>query len=109
MAKAGAGEASALSPNSISISIALNAIAPAFASDVSAHGGGIAEESTLETGTTTENALVITAIVVVVFHHAAMLCRTIVLPRRESHLCACRGIRACLRIVPQRVQRVLRR
>ena len=45
MAKAGAGEASALSPNSISISIALNAIAICFASDVSAHGGGLNAEA----------------------------------------------------------------
>ena len=45
MAKAGTGEASALSPDGVSISVALNAIATCFVSDVSAHGGGLNAEA----------------------------------------------------------------
>jgi hypothetical protein len=41
MAKAGAGEASALSPEGVSMPMALTAIALCFASNVSAHGGGL--------------------------------------------------------------------
>lgn len=67
-----------------------------------------AEDSTPKAATTTANAAAITATVAVVLHCAAMLRRPTVLPRRGSHLYVCRGIRACLRIVPQRMQRVLR-
>jgi hypothetical protein len=44
MAKAGAGEASALSYEGVSIPMALTAIALCFASDVSAHGGRLNAE-----------------------------------------------------------------
>jgi hypothetical protein len=40
MAKVGAGEASALSSDGVSMPMALSAIAIFFVSDVSAHGGG---------------------------------------------------------------------
>lgn len=40
MAKAGAGKASALSPDGVLMPMALTAIAMCFVSDVSAHGGG---------------------------------------------------------------------
>lgn len=44
MAKAGAGEASALSPDGVSMPMALTAIAMCFVSNVSAHGGGLNAE-----------------------------------------------------------------
>lgn len=44
MAKAGAGEASALSSDGVSMPMALTAIAMCFVSDISAHGGGINAE-----------------------------------------------------------------
>jgi hypothetical protein len=44
MAKAGAGEASALSPEGVSMSMALTAIAMCFVSNVSAYGGGLNAE-----------------------------------------------------------------
>lgn len=44
MAKAGAGEASALSPHCVSMPIAFAAITLCFACNVSAHGGGINAE-----------------------------------------------------------------
>jgi hypothetical protein len=44
MAKAGAGEASALSPEGVSMPMALTAITLRFASNVSAHGGGLNAE-----------------------------------------------------------------
>jgi hypothetical protein len=44
----------------------------------------------------------------VMLHRAVMLRRPIAVPpHRGSHLWVCRGIRACLRIAPQRVQRAL--
>jgi hypothetical protein len=74
MAREGAGEATALSPDGVSIPMELTAIAQCFASDVSAHGGGFSPEHC------TVNAAAITAIVVVVLHLAVMLCRPTVLP-----------------------------
>ena len=91
MAKVGAGEASTLSPDGVSMPMALTAITICFVSHVSVHGGGLNAEGR----PATENALAITAIVAVVLHLAAMLRRPTVLPRRGSHLCACRGVRAC--------------
>jgi hypothetical protein len=44
MAREGAGEASALSPDGVSIPMAFTAIALYFASDVSVHGGGLNDE-----------------------------------------------------------------
>jgi hypothetical protein len=44
MAKAGAGEASALSPDGVSMPMALTAIALCCAGNVSAHGGGLNAE-----------------------------------------------------------------
>lgn len=44
MAKACTGEASALSPDGVSMPMALTAIAMCFVSDVSAHGGGFNAE-----------------------------------------------------------------
>jgi Excalibur calcium-binding domain len=44
MAKAGAGKASALSPVGLLMQMALTAIAVCFASDISAHGGGLNAE-----------------------------------------------------------------
>jgi hypothetical protein len=44
MAKAGAGEASALSSDGVSMPLAVSAIALCFASNVSAHGGGLNAE-----------------------------------------------------------------
>lgn len=105
MAREGAGEASALSPDGVSIPMALNAIALCFVSDVSAHDGGLNAEGC---------------------HHdrnrggyhchrgGGALSRSDAtsinrLATSRIHLCACRGIRACLRIVLLRVQRVLRR
>lgn len=67
-----------------------------------------AEDSTAEGRPATGNALAITAIVAVVLNLAAMLRRPTVLPRRGSHLCACRGVRACLRVARRRVLLVMR-
>jgi hypothetical protein len=44
MAKAGAGKASAVSPDGVSIPVALTAIALCFTNDVSAHRGGLNAE-----------------------------------------------------------------
>ena len=44
MAREGAGEASALSPDGVSIPMAFTTIALYFASDVSVHGGGLNSE-----------------------------------------------------------------
>lgn len=78
MAKAGAGRASALSPDSISMPMALNA--SHYASPVMPPHA--ARCPTPKAATTTANAAAIAAIVAVVFHRAAMLCRPIFFSRR---------------------------